>query len=209
MRQGDTLTSLISAGPPCQADRRKLFIPKTEMGHSLLSFILHTETNNLWGPWQRLNNETGLTVATMDSLIQSHTCAPHRDLYSAFTANTVYFIQGGSVLITRSFYCILAAVNWHKIPPLWQKKERKKKRWFVNSETELWADKQPESIFMKLLMFRYFEWAVNQVSINVSISKFYHSLWNWWRRKSFCLSLVQESLYWSQHSYRIQDSNGC
>lgn len=28
MRQGDRLTSLISAGPPCQADKRKLFIPK-------------------------------------------------------------------------------------------------------------------------------------------------------------------------------------
>lgn len=137
-----------------------------------------------------------------------HLCASQRSVLCLYSKHCVFHSRGISIdheeLLLHPGCCKLAQDS-----STLAKKRKKKKRWFVNSETELWADKQPESIFMKLLMFRYFEWAVNQVSINVSISKFYHSLWNWWRRKSFCLSLVQESLYWSQHSYRIQDSNGC
>lgn len=71
MRQGDRPTSLISAGPPCQADVRKLFIPKLKWDTASYHSHRTQKTNDIWSLWQRLNNKTGLTWACMGSSIQS------------------------------------------------------------------------------------------------------------------------------------------
>lgn len=60
---------------------------------------------------KNLNNESGLTVASMGSSTPGCTlCAFYRDPCPSFTARAADFIKGGSVSITRSFY--------RGIPPL-------------------------------------------------------------------------------------------
>lgn len=73
MRQGDRLTSLISAGPPCQADKRKLFIPKLKWdvasyhSHCIHKVIIYGACGQKQKTKKTLNNESGLTVARMGS----------------------------------------------------------------------------------------------------------------------------------------------
>lgn len=171
------------------------------MGHSLLSFILHTETNNLWSRWQRLNIETGLTVASMGSSIPSGTCALYRDLYSAFFYGEHSEFHSSGISIDHEELLLRhpGAVNWHKIPQLWQKQDSS------------WTAKQSFKLTNRLNQYswvchqaahvRYYEWAVNQVSINVWASKFHGSLSNWWRAvPSVCLRYTQVYIDFSAHT---------
>lgn len=64
MRQGDRMTSLISAGPPCPADRRKLFIPKLKWDTASYYSHLIQKTNDIQSLWPRLNKETRLRAHT-------------------------------------------------------------------------------------------------------------------------------------------------
>lgn len=61
VHQGDGLTSLISAGPPCPADRRKLFIPKLKWDMASYHSYLIWKTNDIQSQWQNPNKETRLT----------------------------------------------------------------------------------------------------------------------------------------------------
>lgn len=90
------------------------------------------------------------------------------------------------------------AVNWHKILQVWQKWDGS---WTVKQSFEMTNGLNQHDFAMKQLMSRRYEWAVNQSSIKVWASKFYHCLWNWWNYSS-CLSLLHESLY-QQHENSI------
>lgn len=92
------------------------------MGHSLLSFILHTETNNPWSPWQRLNNETGLTLASYGQLdSKTHLRALQRYVVCFYSEYCEFLWSGISIDHEELLLWHPGTLNWHKILPLWQK----------------------------------------------------------------------------------------
>lgn len=98
--------------------------------------MLHGETNNLWSLWRRLNNETGLTVTTMGSLIQRpHLCALQSSVFCLYNELCGFHSSGISIDHEELLLRYPGAVNWHKIPQRRQKK--KKTRHFMSTETEL------------------------------------------------------------------------
>lgn len=124
MRQGDSLTSLISAGPPCQADRRKLFIPKLKWdiasyhSYSIQKLIIYGACG------KKLDNETGLPAASMASSTQkAHLRALQRSVFCLYSEYCGFHSSGISIDHEELLLWCLGAVNWHKIPRLWQKSD--------------------------------------------------------------------------------------
>lgn len=159
------------------------------MGHSLLSFIQHTETNNLRSLWQSLNNETGLTVASMGSSVQSHNWNT-----GGFHSSAICIDHAAGFFFFFASCCRI----WLKIPQMvreqWNKGFSKQTMW-INIH---------ESARVQVLWT-----AVNKVSINVLASKFHCSLWN--RRRAMprvCLQNMKVRIDFGAFA-REQDSNRC
>lgn len=132
MCQGDRLTSLISAGPPCQADRGKLFIHKLKWdmpsyhSYCIQRLIIYGACG------QRPNNEFGLTLASMGTGYKDTLAHSTGLCILPFTANMVDLIQLEPVLIrgafTVPFWCCTPACDPTSVS---------KMRWCMSSETEI------------------------------------------------------------------------
>lgn len=195
MCQGDRLTSLIPARPPCQADRRKPFISKLKW--DIASYHPYCiQKLIIFGPCGK-DSTMKLGYSNSGWHGQLHLKLPS----ACFTESCVLPLQKTTWIPLRVsidhgelLLRYAGAVNWHKIAQVWQKRDGSRT---AKQSFEMTNGLNQHDVAMKQLMFRHYEWAVNQVSIKVWASKFYHCLWKWWNY-GFRLSLEHESLY-QQH----------